>query len=146
MNCRAIRRSIQPFLDGMLPPSSTRALEVHLATCGACAEELDGFWRLSAALSAEPLANPPHGMAAEIARRAAVHYLVRRRLLIPVWLEALTFGSVILALAVAAVAGVSFLHAIPALHLAPGIPALLASAAAASGLAAFGSAYYRSLL
>jgi hypothetical protein len=95
---------------------------------------------------AEPLADPPHGMAAEIAHRAAVHFFVGRRLLVPVWLEALTFGSVILVLAVAAMAGVSYLHAIPALHLAPGVPALLATVAAASGLAAFVSAYYRSLL
>lgn len=146
MSCSAFQRLFQPFLDGVLPRSRARAVEAHLATCGACAEEFNCLRRVSAVLMAEPLADPPHGMAAEIAHRAAVHFFVGRRLLVPVWLEALTFGSVILVLAVAAMAGVSYLHAIPALHLAPGVPALLATVAAASGLAAFVSAYYRSLL
>lgn len=146
MTCRAVRRSLQPFLDGMLPQSRARALEAHLVACGACGEEFDALRRVSAALSAEPLTDPPHGMAAEIARRAAAQYVTRRRLLIPAWLEALTLGSIVLALAAAAVTSVSYLRAMPTLHLAPGILALLATAVAASVLAAFGSAYYRSPL
>ena len=146
MNCRAVRRLLQPFLDGMLPQSSTLALEAHLTTCGACSEEFHALRRVSAALSAEPLSGLPHGMAAEIARRAAAQHLIRRRLLIPAWLEALTLGSVTLALAAAAVTGISYLRAMPNLHLAPGLPALLVTAVAACMLAAFGSAYYRSLL
>jgi anti-sigma factor RsiW len=144
MNCKAVQRALQPFIDGALPSSAGLAVEAHLAACAACRGEFDALRQVAAALSSEPLADPPDGMAVEIARRAAAQYLMRRRLLIPAWLEALTLGGVALASLTAALIGISWVTALPNLALAPGLVVIVITIAAACVVAAFGSAYYRS--
>jgi anti-sigma factor RsiW len=144
MNCRRVRGVLQPLLDDGLPRSRRLAVEAHLSACPTCRAQFGALRAVSAALSAEPLADPPAGMASAIARRAAAQYLIRRRLLIPAWLEALTLVGVALGALAAALIGISCLSALPDLHLAPGLVVITMTVTAGGVVAAFGSAYYRS--
>lgn len=54
MNCSDCTDKLSAHLDGDLPPSDTRALDAHLATCPACRRELDSLRALVASAAALP--------------------------------------------------------------------------------------------
>lgn len=142
MKCRHVQKRLQPFVDGVLEPHEVAAIEEHLSRCSACRAEVEWLRGLDAALSAEPTLDPPPHMAAAIVKKASARALIARRLLVPRWLEALTFAGVALGLIAATliVLGMGGTSA--------GFPTLSAGTLSilaltvSGGLAAFGSLYY----
>lgn len=142
MNCRQVRKWLQPFADGALERRKAAAIEAHLAGCAACREEAALLRTLDAALSAEPTVDPPADMAPAIVNRALARRLAIRRLMVPRWLEALTFAGVALGLAAAAFVVLGATGALAAPHgLTPMAWSVLALTVG-GGLAAFGWLYY----
>jgi len=143
VRCREARAHLQPLLDGALPEPLRPRVEAHLVGCRACGDELAALRSLRTALSAEEVLDPPKGMAAAITRRAMARLLLRRRLLVPAWLEALTFGG--LAMSLAAASAFVLLLAGPALHIGLSLAAGIGVIAlvVSLGLAACASFFYR---
>lgn len=76
MNCRDCSEKLSDYIDGILPPSDTRALETHLATCSACQAELASLRQLLDAAQALPTEISPErdlwpGLAAQLPGAAA---------------------------------------------------------------------------
>lgn len=52
MRCRQVRRLMQSFLDGELPPSQTELVAAHLEDCERCGLGADTYRRVKASLAA----------------------------------------------------------------------------------------------
>lgn len=59
MNCELFRQLLDAFVDGGLSDSDARAMEAHLAACGACAEETRALRALLGDAAALAKAIPP---------------------------------------------------------------------------------------
>jgi len=143
VNCPRARKLLQTLLDGSLSEPVAADLRVHLDTCASCAQEYASLRHLDRALAGEPTVDPPSGLAPAIARRAAARHLTAKRLLLPVWLEAVTLGGMTVALGVGGYALVTTLSASFDLHLTPAVSAASIASIIATGLAAFASSFYR---
>lgn len=91
MKCRRVRESLQPLLDGACEESVRARIEAHVANCDSCQHEFNLLRAVDATLAGERLLDPPHYLASAIVAKAAARAHLRRRKLVPVWLEALTF-------------------------------------------------------
>jgi len=141
MNCRRVRKQLPAFVDGVLAPCKADAIERHLVRCAACRREAAFLRHLDAALSAQPVVEPPPHMASAIVTRAAAR-AAARRLGAPRWLEALTFAGVALGMAAAALAALAIAGA-PMAWRDPGSAGWSVLAlTTAGGLAALGRLYY----
>ena len=117
-------------------------VEGHLAGCAVCREELDALTELDAVLAGERRVDPPRGMAAAVARQAAVQAMVRRRVMIPRWLEVLTLAGASAAGAALGLIGARVVGLTAALG--PGYGAMIALVGAAIAVAMVGVQYYES--
>jgi len=102
MKCRHVRKRLQPLADGVLMQAEAVEIGKHLRSCAACHAEFETLCLIDGALSGEPAVEPPQGMAEAIVRRAQAHFSKPATVLVPRWLEALTFGALGLALIAAA--------------------------------------------
>jgi anti-sigma factor RsiW len=102
MKCRYARKRLQPLVDGVLTQADAAAIERHLGACAACHAEFERLRLVDGALSGEPAVEPPPGMTEAIVRRARARLGKPPAVLVPRWLEALTFGALGLALVAAA--------------------------------------------
>ena len=98
MRCRRVQSRLQPFLDGALTERETRRIQQHMSGCAACRLEFEAARGLDHALSAEPLAEPSPELQAAIVSRAMAKASRTRSLLIPRWLDGITFAGLALAL------------------------------------------------
>jgi len=80
MHCEAVRDNLQAYLDGQLPPDETQAIETHLETCGACAEELALLRQVDDALATVPVLEEPQGLALQVMARVRAEPLPTFRL------------------------------------------------------------------
>jgi len=143
VSCRWVRGKLARAMDGNLDGGSRRRLEAHVAECAACREEMRELQRMDEVLADEPTVAPPEGMAATIVRKAEAHSMMRRRVMIPAWLEGLGLVGGLGAGAAVGFVGVVVLQATAHIDLAVSGAAAVVATAAAAGLGAFGSAYYR---
>ncbi len=74
------RERVQVFLDGDLSPTETVAFRAHLATCPACAAEVEAFERLIATLEWAPLDEPRPELTERILGQVLPSRVRRRRL------------------------------------------------------------------
>jgi len=95
------------------------------------------------ALAGETPVDPPEGMAAVIARRAAARLAMRRRLLIPRWLEGLTITGIGTATAIAGFAGCRVLAGASNGSLISGGMLGVVGLFLGAALVAFAALYYR---
>lgn len=142
MRCAQARETMQARLDGTLSPGTAEEMEAHLAGCAACRAEAADLRAIDAELAAEETVDPPEGMAAAIARRAAARARVRRQVLIPGWLEGLTLAGAGVTAGVIAV-GLRLLQTQEVASLATPTSVAMVVGVAATGMAAFGALYYR---
>jgi anti-sigma factor RsiW len=142
MSCRRARARLQSLLDGVLTTRTERALREHLARCPTCAQEYASLAAIGRALAGEPPPLPSPGLAAAIAREAALR-AARRRALTPLWLEVITFTGVALIAAAVSAAALSLLG--PAARAALGAAGMagLIMLAVSAGIAGWGALYYR---
>lgn len=144
MRCRRVQSRLQPFVDGALTEQEARQIEQHVSGCTACRLELEAARALDCALAAEPLAEPRPELRAAILSRAVAKANRARPMLVPRWLDGITFGGLALAL----------LAGVVTAHTAAGVSVTLlqftvnlGSAAAilvCGGAAILGSLYYGS--
>ncbi|MHB0958845.1 MAG: anti-sigma factor family protein [Pirellulaceae bacterium] len=71
MNCSEIHELLSGYLDGELSGDVTAKIREHLAGCDTCAQELDGFKRLSQLASGLRTLSPSDGMWDELERKLA---------------------------------------------------------------------------
>ncbi len=143
MSCRRARAKLQPFLDRALLPAEETHVREHLGTCEPCRRQLDSLRLVDEALSTQPTAEPPAELAPAIMARAVSRAELRRRLLIPAWLEAWTLASVALGLAACGFAASHCLGAaVASRELAAQVVRLLPVVLAA-GFGLLGLWYYR---
>jgi anti-sigma factor RsiW len=143
VRCAQAERLLQGLVDGALSAGDRERAEAHVAECDRCRAELAALATVDEGLSGEGRVSPPTGMAEAIVRRAVVRSMMRRRVMVPGWLEAVTFAGVgvgagalgIVCLALAAAGGGLELPAASA----AGVIGLIVTVS----LAAFGSVYYR---
>jgi hypothetical protein len=119
-----------------------RKVEGHVAGCAECREELEALRELDATLAGEGQVDPPKGMAAEVARRAAARAMVRRRVMVPRWLEALTLAGTSAAGAAVGLVGAWVVGLTAAMG--QGVGVLVAVVGAAVAVAMVGTQYYES--
>ena len=72
MRCKKATRLLQLYIDGCLTMQQTRALEVHVAGCAACREELDLLQEVAYALRNPGLIAEPADLKMQIMRRIAM--------------------------------------------------------------------------
>jgi len=66
MRCEEIQTRLQEYLDGALSPGQAQAVEVHLARCAACREELTLLRQVDEALAAWPALAEPADFTAQV--------------------------------------------------------------------------------
>ncbi len=141
MRCRRCSARSQALLDGCLRETEAAQVRKHLDACPACRAAFAALAALDGALAAEPRVQPPPAMTVAIVNQAA-RSLRRRPVLIPVWLEALTFAGLGLTLAGTAVMGLTVAKASGVAAVAALSPVGVVVAIVCGGLALFGSVYY----
>ena len=83
MHCSKANRLLQLYIDGRLPLQQLRTLELHLASCFSCRQELLYLQRIERSLhEVEPLLEPPD-LAVNIMRRVAVTQQVEHPRFVP---------------------------------------------------------------
>ena len=142
MRCEQATGTLWGLVDGGLSARVARKVEEHVAGCAGCWEELEALRELDAALAGEARVDPPRGMAAEVARRAAARAMVRRRVMVPRWLEALTLAGASAAGAAVGLIGAWVVGLTAAMG--PGGGVLVAVVGAAIAVAMVGTQYYES--
>ena len=142
MKCRHLGQKLHLLLDGRLTDSDAQRVEAHVADCARCRDNLEALASADRALAAEPLADPPPAMAEAIARRAAAQALLRRRVLLPRWLEVFTLAGVTLALVVVGVIASRFVALSVEVESLALCTVFTVSIVLSVGLAAFGCFYY----
>lgn len=78
MRCNTKERQLQLYIDGRLPLSQMRNLEMHLATCASCRETLQELEIVAQRLEATAFVTEPGQMHAQIMQRVSVASAVRR--------------------------------------------------------------------
>ena len=142
MKCRRIQMRLQAWLDGTLGWREAARIETHLARCAACRHEREVLRAIDAALSSEPVVEPPQSMAPAIVGRALARSRMARPALIPAWLEALTLAGLGSALAAVAFIMVTLGRTFAIFHSLGLSPVTVAALIVCGGLALFGSLYY----
>jgi len=142
MKCRHLERKLHLLLDGRLTDRDARRVKAHVADCASCRASFEALASADRALAAEPLADPPQGMAEAIARCAAAQALFRRRVLLPRWLEVFTLAGVTLALVVVGVIVSRFVALSVEVESLVLCTVVTVSIVLSVGLAAFGCFYY----
>lgn len=66
MTCEQCRDNYTEFIEGSLAPEQHGAMEAHLASCPACAADLEAFRAAVSALRALPKLPPPPGLLSDI--------------------------------------------------------------------------------
>ena len=143
MKCERVQEDLGAVVDGGLSARAQGRMAAHLATCQTCREELQLLQSLDAALAGEQTMDPPRGMAKAVARRAAARAMVRRRVMIPAWLEALSFVGVGGAAAAVGAIGLRLVMEVGQVEVSVVSAVGVVGVVAAAGLAAFGATYYR---
>jgi len=142
MKCRHVRTCLQSLLDGVLEQNHAARIEQHVGGCSTCRREFEALLALDAALSAEPTITPPQEMSGAIVNRALARARMTSRVLVPRWLEGLTFAGLALTLAAVSLTVVAMGGTSPTLHsLTPSAWAAL-TVTVCAGLGAFGCLYY----
>ncbi len=59
MQCQAAYKKLQEYLDNTLPPAEIQLVEVHLASCAVCRQELASLREIDGALAALPVLTEP---------------------------------------------------------------------------------------
>ena len=142
MRCEQAKGKLWGLVDGGLSARVEREVAGHVVGCAGCREELVALRELDAALAGEGRVEPPMGMAAEVARRAAARAMVRRRVMVPRWLEALTLAGVSAAGAAVGLIGARVVGLTATMG--PGYGVLVAVVGAAIAVAMVGTQYYES--
>jgi len=70
MDCQAVRRKIDLYIDGVLSPADSEPFLAHVESCQDCRKELQEMMRLQRALRSLGDLEPPFGLAAAAARKA----------------------------------------------------------------------------
>jgi len=144
MKCRYVRERLQPLVDGALTEAEAAAIEHHLRGCAACRAEFESLRLIDGALSAEPPVEPPPDMTAAIVQRAHARFGRPATMLVPRWLEALTFGALgLVVIGAAVVARIAAVNAVIPHAFGFNLGELL-FIVLCIGVALFGSLYYGS--
>jgi len=140
VRCEQARGKLWGLVDGGLSARVEREVAGHVVGCAGCREELVALRELDAALAGEGRVDPPKGMAAEVARRATARAMVRRRVMVPRWLEALTLAGASAAGAAVGLIGARVVGLTATMG--PGYGVLVAVVGAAIAVAMVGTQYY----
>jgi anti-sigma factor RsiW len=143
MTCHHVRESLQAYLDGDCGEAIRGRIEAHLASCRGCRHEFGLLRAADAALAGEQLIDPPYHLAPVIVAKAAARARLRRRLLVPVWLEALTFLGAGAATVLFSLIALGLLQAASGITLTTALLAPTIVAVIATAFAGLGAVYYQ---
>lgn len=85
LSCRAVRKMLAAYADGLLDEHRRAAIEVHLSCCDECQKAWRAMVDLRSALSAVPVHQPPDGLRDRVHAAVAAEAARQRPMVVALW-------------------------------------------------------------